>query len=143
MKEELTIEGEIEITEGMQFDHGYISPYVITNTKAQWVNFKKPSIFLSETKIPLLQYILPSLAQACCKLIIIAEDVDREALSTYILNKLSGQVQVIDTTGSIFSDNHKSKLSDFFIFTVEPDLDWDALPVTCSVVLGLSPKGDI
>jgi chaperonin GroEL len=116
VKEELTIKGEIEITKGMRFDHGYISPYFITNAKAQWIDFKKPSIFLSETKISLLQYILSSLetiAQACCQLIIIAEDVDREALSACILNKLSGQFQVID----IFSDNRKSMISDFFIFT--------------------------
>ena len=98
-------------------DHGYISPYFITNAKAQWIDFKKPSVLLSEKKISLPRYILPSLetiAQACCQLIIIAEDVDREALSACILN--SGQ-QVIDTKGSIFSDNRKSVLNDFIIFT--------------------------
>ena len=62
VKEELIIKGEIKITKGMRFDHGYISPYFITNAKAQWIDFKKPSIFFSETKIPLLQHILPSLA---------------------------------------------------------------------------------
>lgn len=89
-EEELTIEGEIEVPKGMRFDHGYISPYFITNAKAQWIDLKKPPIFFSEAKIPLLQYILLSLAQACRELIIIAENVDREALSTCILNKLSG-----------------------------------------------------
>ena len=55
VKEGLTIEGEIEITEGMRSNHSYISPYFITNAKAQWIDFKKPSILLSEKGISLLQ----------------------------------------------------------------------------------------
>jgi len=93
-KEELTIEGEIE---SMRFDHGYISPCFTTNAKGQWIDFKKTSIFLSETKIPRLQYIPPSLAQACCELIIITENIDIEALSACILNKLRTHKKNSDT----------------------------------------------
>jgi len=94
VKEGRTIEDEIEITEGMRFYRGYISPYFITNVKTQ-VEFDKPLILLSEKKISLLQDILPSLeavAQARRPLVIIAEDVDGEALAACILNKLRGQL---------------------------------------------------
>jgi len=93
VKEGWTIEDEIEITEGMRFYRGYISPYFITNVKTQ-VEFDKPLILLSEKKISLLQDILPSLeavAQAR-PLVIIAEDVDGEALAACIPNKLRGQL---------------------------------------------------
>ena len=89
--------GEIEITEGMRFDRGFIFPYFITVIKFQKVEFEKPYILLSEKKISLLQDILPSLeaaAQARRPLLIIAEDVDGEALATCILNKLRGQLQL-------------------------------------------------
>uniref|UniRef100_A0A8H7XUA5 Heat shock protein 60 n=1 Tax=Psilocybe cubensis TaxID=181762 RepID=A0A8H7XUA5_PSICU len=88
VKEGKMIEDEIEITEGMRFDCGYISPYFITNTKSQRVEFEKPFILLSEKKISALQDILPALeaaAQASRPLIIIAEDVDGEALAACIL----------------------------------------------------------
>jgi len=78
VKEGRTIEDEIEITEGMRFDRGFISPYFITDVKAQKVEFEKPYILLSEKKISLLQDILPSLeaaAQARRPLLLIAEDV--------------------------------------------------------------------
>ncbi|KAG6379637.1 TCP-1/cpn60 chaperonin family-domain-containing protein [Boletus reticuloceps] len=97
VKEGRTIEGKIEITEGMHFDRGFISPYFITDVKAQKVEFEKPFILLSEKKISILQDILPSLeaaAQLCRPLVIIAEDVDGEALAACILNKLRGQLQV-------------------------------------------------
>ena len=95
VKEGRTLEDEIEITEGMRFDRGYISPYFITDVKTQKAEFEKPLVLLSEKKISALQDILPSLetaAQARRPLLIIAEDIDGEALAACILNKLRGQL---------------------------------------------------
>lgn len=120
VKEGRTIDDEIEITEGMRFDRGYISPYFITDVKAQKVEFEKPFILLSEKKISLLQDILPSLeaaAQARRPLVIIAEDVEGEALAACILNKLRGQLQVAAVKAPGFGDNRKSILGDLAILT--------------------------
>jgi chaperonin GroEL len=120
VKEGRTIEDEIEITEGMRFDRGYISPYFVTDVKTQKVEFDKPLILLSEKKISLLQDILPSLeaaAQARRPLVIIAEDVDGEALAACILNKLRGQLQVVAVKAPGFGDNRKSILGDLAILT--------------------------
>ncbi|KAF8576159.1 chaperonin GroL [Ramaria rubella] len=120
VKEGRTIEDEIEITEGMRFDRGFISPYFITDVKSQRVEFEKPLVLLSEKKISLLQDILPSLeaaAQARRPLLIIAEDVDGEALAACILNKLRGQLQVAAVKAPGFGDNRKSILGDLAILT--------------------------
>ncbi|KAI0249353.1 chaperonin GroL [Lactifluus subvellereus] len=120
VKEGRTIEDEIEITEGMRFDRGFISPYFVTDVKSQKVEFEKPYILLSEKKISLLQDILPSLeaaAQARRPLLIIAEDVDGEALAACILNKLRGQLQVAAVKAPGFGDNRKSILGDLAILT--------------------------
>jgi chaperonin GroEL len=120
VKEGRTIEDEIEITEGMRFDRGFISPYFITDVKTQKVEFEKPLILLSEKKISQLADILPSLeaaAQARRPLVIIAEDVDGEALAACILNKLRGQLQVAAVKAPGFGDNRKSILGDLAILT--------------------------
>ncbi|KIM81641.1 hypothetical protein PILCRDRAFT_821407 [Piloderma croceum F 1598] len=120
VKEGRTIDDEIEITEGMRFDRGFISPYFVTDVKSQKVEFEKPLILLSEKKISLLQDILPSLeaaAQARRPLVIIAEDVDGEALAACILNKLRGQLQVVAVKAPGFGDNRKSVLGDLAILT--------------------------
>ncbi|KAI6127027.1 chaperonin GroL [Pisolithus sp. B1] len=120
VKEGKTIEDEIEITEGMRFDRGFISPYFITDVKSQKVEFEKPLVLLSEKKISLLQDILPSLeaaAQSRRPLVIIAEDVDGEALAACILNKLRGQLQVAAIKAPGFGDNRKSILGDLAILT--------------------------
>jgi chaperonin GroEL len=99
----------------MCFDKCFISPYFVTDVKSQKVEFEKPLILLSEKKISLLQDILPSLeaaAQARQPLVIIAEDVDGEALAPCILNKLSGQLQVVAVR-----DNRKSVLRDLAVLT--------------------------
>lgn len=136
VKEGRTIEDEIEVTEGMRFDRGYISPYFITDVKAQKVEFEKPFILLSEKKISLLQDILPALeaaAQARRPLLIIAEDIDGEALAACILNKLRGQLQVCAVKAPGFGDNRKSILGDLAIltggtvFTDELDIKLDRL----------------
>jgi chaperonin GroEL len=103
-----------------RFDRGYISPYFITDVKSQRVEFEKPLILLSEKKISLIQDILPSLeaaAQARRPLLIIAEDIDGEALAACILNKLRGQLQVAAVKAPGFGDNRKSILGDLAILT--------------------------
>ncbi|CEL61194.1 Heat shock protein 60, mitochondrial OS=Paracoccidioides brasiliensis (strain ATCC MYA-826 / Pb01) GN=HSP60 PE=1 SV=1 [Rhizoctonia solani AG-1 IB] len=120
VKEGKTIEDEIEITEGMRFDRGYISPYFITDVKTQKAEFEKPLVLLSEKKISALQDILPSLeiaAQSRRPLLIIAEDVDGEALAACILNKLRGQLSVCAVKAPGFGDNRKSILGDLAILT--------------------------
>ncbi|CAE6482494.1 unnamed protein product, partial [Rhizoctonia solani] len=123
VKEGKTIDDEIEITEGkpsMRFDRGYISPYFITDVKTQKTEFEKPLVLLSEKKISALQDILPALeiaAQSRRPLLIIAEDVDGEALAACILNKLRGQLSVCAVKAPGFGDNRKSILGDLAILT--------------------------
>lgn len=120
VKEGKTIDDELEITEGMRFDRGYISPYFITDIKTQKVEFEKPLILLSENKISALQDILPALetaAQGRRPLLIVAEDIDGEALAACILNKLRGQLQVAAVKAPGFGDNRKSILGDIGILT--------------------------
>ena len=120
VKEGKTLEDEIESTEGMRFDRGYISPYFITDIKTQKTEFEKPLVLLSEKKISALQDILPSLEAAVTMrrpLLIIAEDIDGEALAACILNKLRGQLQVCAVKAPGFGDNRKSILGDLAILT--------------------------
>lgn len=120
VKEGRTIEDEIEITEGMRFDRGFISPYFVTDVKTQRCEFEKPLVLLSEKKISSLQDILPSLEAAVQMrrpLLIIAEDIDGEALAACIVNKLRGQLQVCAVKAPGFGDNRKSILGDLAILT--------------------------
>ncbi|KAG7562089.1 hypothetical protein FFLO_02468 [Filobasidium floriforme] len=120
VKEGRTIEDEIEITEGMRFDRGFISPYFITDVKSQKVEMERPLVLLSEGKISALQDVLPSLeiaAQSRRPLLIIAEDIDGEALAACILNKLRGQLSVCAVKAPGFGDNRKSILGDLAVLT--------------------------
>jgi chaperonin GroEL len=120
VKEGRTIEDEIEITEGMRFDRGFISPYFITDVKGQKIDLEKPMILLSEKKISALQDVLPALeiaAQSRRPLLIVAEDIDGEALAACILNKLRGQLSVAAVKAPGFGDNRKSILGDLAILT--------------------------
>jgi chaperonin GroEL len=120
VKEGKTIEDELEITEGMRFDRGYISPYFVTDVKSGKVEFENPLILISEKKISSIQDILPSLELSNKQrrpLLILAEDVDGEALAACILNKLRGQVQVAAVKAPGFGDNRKSILGDISILT--------------------------
>ncbi|KAI8913619.1 chaperonin Cpn60/TCP-1 family [Gorgonomyces haynaldii] len=120
VQEGKTLVDELEITEGMRFDRGYISPYFITDTRSQKVEFEKPLILLSEKKISQLQDLMPALelsAQRRRPLVIIAEDVDGEALAACILNKLRGQLQVACVKAPGFGDNRKATLQDMAILT--------------------------
>jgi chaperonin GroEL len=104
----------------MRFDRGFISPYFITDTRTQKVEFEKPVILLSERKISQIQDILPILEIAATRrrpLLIIAEDIDGEALAACILNKLRGQLQVCCVKAPGFGDNRKAILQDMGILT--------------------------
>ncbi|KAG5460787.1 MAG: LOW QUALITY PROTEIN: heat shock protein 60 [Olpidium bornovanus] len=104
----------------MRFDRGFISPYFITDTKSNKVEFEKPLILLSERKISAIQDIIPALeiaAQTRRPLLIIAEDVDGDALAACILNKLRGQLQVCAVKAPGFGDNRKSILFDLSTLT--------------------------
>lgn len=131
VKEGKTLEDELEVTEGMKFDRGFISPYFITDTKSGKVEFSNPLILLLEKKISSMQDILPSLElsnQHRRPLLILAEDIEGEALAACILNKLRGQVQVCAVKAPGFGDNRKNTLGDIAIlsggtvFTEELDL---------------------
>lgn len=131
VKEGKTLEDELEVTEGMKFDRGFISPYFITETKSGKVEFTNPLILLLEKKILSMQDILPSLElsnQHRRPLLILAEDIEGEALAACILNKLRGQVQVCAVKAPGFGDNRKNTLGDIAIlsggtvFTEELDL---------------------
>ncbi|GMM36551.1 chaperone ATPase [Saccharomycopsis crataegensis] len=131
IKEGKTLEDELEVTEGMRFDRGFISPYFITNTKNGKCEFESPLLLLSEKKISTIQDILPSLElsnKMRKPLLIIAEDIEGEALAACILNKLRGQVQVAAVKAPGFGDNRKNILGDIAIlsggtvFTEELDI---------------------
>ncbi|CAF9927616.1 MAG: chaperonin [Heterodermia speciosa] len=120
VKEGKTIEDELEVTEGMRFDRGFTSAYFITDTKSQKVEFEKPLVLLSEKKISAVQDIIPALeasTQQRRPLVIIAEDLEGEALAVCILNKLRGQLQVAAVKAPGFGDNRKSILGDLGILT--------------------------
>jgi chaperonin GroEL len=92
-----TLQHEIEFVEGMKFDRGYISPYFVTNTKNQKVEFENPLILLTDKKVSNVQSILPFLEHAMKEnhpLLIICEDVESEALATLVLNKLRGGLKM-------------------------------------------------
>lgn len=120
IREGRTLEDELEVTEGMRFDRGFISPYFITDPKSGKVEFDKPLILISEKKISSIQDILPALElsnQSRRPLLILAEDVDGEALAACILNKLRGQVKVCAVKAPGFGDNRKNTLGDIAVLT--------------------------
>merc|ERR1719235_1870403 len=115
-----TLEDELEVVEGMKFDRGYISPYFITSPKTQKAEFENPVILLVEKKVSSLQAMLPLLEQVVKMqkpLVIIAEDVDGEALATLVVNKLRGGMNVCAVKAPGFGDNRKATLQDIAILT--------------------------
>ena len=110
----------VEIVEGMQFDRGYISPYFITDTEKMESDLEKPYILITDKKISTMKEVLSVLepvAQAGRSLLIIAEDVDGEALSSLVLNKLRGTVKVSAVKAPGFGDRRKEMLQDIAILT--------------------------
>ena len=111
---------ELDVVEGMQFDRGYLSPYFVTDQERMEVSMSEPFILLHEKKISNMKDLLPILEQVAKQgrpLIIIAEDVDGEALATLVVNKLRGTLQVAAVKAPGFGDRRKEMLKDIAILT--------------------------
>jgi chaperonin GroEL len=114
------IETELDVVEGMQFDRGYMSPYFITNAEKMVVDLENPYILIHEKKLSGLQPLLPlleSVVQAGRPLLIIAEDVEGEALATLVVNKLRGGLKIAAVKAPGFGDRRKAMLEDIAILT--------------------------
>jgi chaperonin GroEL len=120
VEEAKSLETELEVVEGMQFDRGYISPYFITNADKMLVELEEPYILIHEKKLSSLQPMLPILeavVQAARPLLIIAEEVEGEALATLVVNKLRGGLKVAAVKAPGFGDRRKAMLEDIAIVT--------------------------
>lgn len=111
---------ELEVVEGMQFDRGYVSPYFVTNTEKMRVELEDPYILIHEKKLSGLQTMLPlleSVVQSGKPLLIVAEDVEGEALATLVVNRLRGGLKVAAVKAPGFGDRRKAMLEDIAILT--------------------------
>ena len=120
VEESKTAETYSEVVEGMQFDRGYISPYMVTDTEKMEAVIDDAMILITDKKISVIQDLLPLLEQIMNmgrKLVIIAEDIEGEALTTLLLNKLKGTLTVVGTKAPGFGDRRKEMLQDIAILT--------------------------
>jgi len=120
VEEAKTAETELEVVEGMQFDRGYLSPYFVTNPEKMIAELEDAYILLHEKKLSNLQALLPvleSVVQSSKPLIIIAEDVEGEALATLVVNKLRGGLKIAAVKAPGFGDRRKAMLEDIAILT--------------------------
>ena len=120
MRKRKAFETELDVVEGMQFDRGYMSPYFITNAEKMNIELDHPYILLFEKKLSALQSFLPLLeavAQSTRPLLIIAEDVEGEALATLVVNKLRGGLKVAAVKAPGFGDRRKAMLEDIAVLT--------------------------
>ncbi|HJX25683.1 MAG TPA: chaperonin GroEL [Chthoniobacterales bacterium] len=120
VEEAKSIETTLDVVEGMQFDKGYLSPYFVTNAEAMEVSLDNPYVLIYEKKISSLKDMLPLLekvAKAGRPLLIIAEDVEGEALATLVVNKLRGTLQVAAVKAPGFGDRRKAMLEDIGVLT--------------------------
>jgi chaperonin GroEL len=120
VEENKSLETELDVVEGMQFDRGYLSPYFVTNAEKMVAELESPYILLHESKLSSLQPLLPVLeavVQSGKPLIIIAEEVEGEALATLVVNKLRGGLKVAAVKAPGFGDRRKSMLEDMAILT--------------------------
>ncbi|CAK0770617.1 chaperonin GroEL [Azospirillaceae bacterium] len=120
VEEAKSLETEIEIVEGMQFDRGYLSPYFVTNAEKMICELENPYILLHEKKLSGLQALLPvleSVVQSGKPLVIVSEDVEGEALATLVVNKLRGGLKVAAVKAPGFGDRRKAMLEDMAILT--------------------------
>ena len=120
IEESKTSNTELNVVEGMQFDKGYVSPYMVTDTEKMETVFENPYILITDKKISNIQEILPlleSLMQESGKLAIICDDIEGEALSTLVLNKLRGVLNVVAIKAPGFGDKRKAMLEDIAILT--------------------------
>jgi chaperonin GroEL len=120
VEEAKAFETELDVVEGMQFDRGYISPYFITDADKMRVELESPYILINEKKLSNLQSILPlleSVVQSGKPLLVIAEDVEGEALATLVVNKLRGGLKVAAVKAPGFGDRRKAMLQDIAVLT--------------------------
>src|SRR5665213_2080394 len=120
VEEAKSLESELDVVEGMQFDRGYISPYFVTNAEKMVAELEDPYILLFEKKLSGLQAMLPVLeavVQSGRPLLIVAEDVEGEALATLVVNKLRGGLKVAAVKAPGFGDRRKAMLEDIAILT--------------------------
>src|SRR5512140_209357 len=120
VEEAKSLESELEVVEGMQFDRGYISPYFITNAEKMVAELESPYILIYEKKLSGLQALLPLLEQVVQSgrpLLVIAEDVEGEALATLVVNKLRGGLKVAAVKAPGFGDRRKAMLQDIAVLT--------------------------
>src|SRR2546421_3633377 len=120
VEESRTLQTELEFVEGMQFDRGYLSPYFVTNADRMECVLDEPLILLHEKKISAMRDLLPLLEQAARTarpFLIIAEDVERDALATLVVNKMRGTIKVCAVKAPAFGDRRKAILEDLAILT--------------------------
>src|SRR5437667_1179963 len=120
VEEAKSIDTSLEVVEGMQFDRGYLSPYFVTNPERMEVVLENPAILIHEKKLSSLKDLLPILekaAQSGRPLLIIAEDLEGEALATLVVNKLRGTIQVAAVKAPGYGDRRKAMLEDVAILT--------------------------
>ena len=120
VEEAKSLNTELEVVEGMQFDRGYVSPYFVTNTEKMRVELEDAYILIHEKKLSTLQSLLPLLeavVQSSKPLLIIAEDVEGEALATLVVNKLRGGLKVAAVKAPGFGDRRKAMLEDIAVLT--------------------------
>src|SRR5436190_7111964 len=146
VEEAKSIETELEVVEGMQFDRGYISPYFITNADRMRVEFEDAYVLINEKKLSQLSELLPLLeavAQSGKPLVIIAEEVEGEALATLVVNRLRGGLKVAAVKAPGFGDRRKAMLQDIAVLTggtaISEDLGIKLENVTLNM-LGRSKK---
>ena len=115
-----SLETEVEYVEGLKWDRGYVSPYFVTDAKTSKVEFQNASILLVDKKISSVQQILPfleSCMQAQKPLVLVAEDVESEALATLVVNKLRGGLKIAAVKSPGFGDNRRNTMQDIAIAT--------------------------
>ena len=120
VEEAKSLESELDVVEGMQFDRGYLSPYFITNAEKVVAELENPRILLHEKKLTNHQAILPLLEaafKASCPLLIIAEDIEGEALATLVVNHLRGNLKIVAVKAPAFGDRRKAMLQDIAVLT--------------------------
>src|SRR3989440_11060704 len=128
VEEAKSLETELEVVEGMQFDRGYISPYFVTNAEKMRVEMEDAYVLIYEKKLSGLQELLPLLeavVQTSKPLVIIAEDVEGEALATLVVNKLRGGLKVVAGKAPGFGDRRKAMLEDIAILTAAQAISED------------------
>ncbi|MEA3423560.1 MAG: chaperonin GroEL [Bacillota bacterium] len=132
---------DLEVVEGMQFDRGYISPYMVTDTEKMEVSYESPYILITDKKITSFQELLPILEKIIekgRKLLIIAEDVEGDALATIVINKLRGAFEAVAVKAPGFGDRRKAMLEDIAIVTggtvITDELGYDLKEATLEML---------